>query len=416
MKDSIVHFLDRMGIPTTPVVQIVVMLAVIAVVGIVIYAIMLYGIWGAVKRLNRRQPRSWLTVLIDSNLFTLVVMMVQGAIVNVQVGLWIPRGSAIYGILDASTRLWFTVFAMLSSFAVVNIANTTFQRTRIAQKLPVNGIAQAIKLILMVIFSILIASILINRSPVLLFSGLSAMTAVLMLVFKDPIMGFASGLQLTGYNLLAVGDWVEMPKYNADGDVIEIGLTTVKVQNWDKTIVTIPTYALVSDSFKNWRGMTQTGGRRIKRSVCIDISSIHFLTDEEYDRLKRAHLISEYLDKKSSELEAYNHDLGVDLTSPVNGRHLTNVGTFRAYLESYLRANPNVHKGLTVMVRQLAPTAEGLPIEIYAFTNTTAWADYERIQSDIFDHVFSVLSEFGLRAYQAPSGADFRALKDEGAA
>ena len=410
MKDSIVHFLDNMGIPTTPLVQLVVMLAVIAIVGVVIYAIMLYGLWGMVKRHNRRRPRHWLTLLIDSNIFTLLVMMVQGAIVNVQVGLWIPRSSGVYGFLDVATRLWFTVFAMLALFAAVNIGSAVVQRTRIAQKLPVNGIAQALKLIILVIFVILIASVLMDRSPALLLSGLSAMTAVTMLIFKDPIMGFVSGLQLSGYNLLAVGDWVEMPKYNADGDVIEIGLTTVKVQNWDKTIVTIPTYALVSDSFKNWRGMAQSGGRRIKRSVYIDITSIHFLTDEEHERLSRAHLISEYLGRKSAELESYNHDLGVDLTSPVNGRHLTNVGTFRAYLESYLRANPNIHKGLTIMVRQLASTAEGLPIEIYAFTSTTAWDDYERIQSDIFDHVFAVLPEFGLRAYQAPSGSDFRAL------
>lgn len=236
------------------------------------------------------------------------------------------------------------------------------------------------------------------------------MTAVIMLVFKDPIMGFVSGLQLSTYDLLAVGDWVEMPKYNADGDVLEIGLTKVKIQNWDKTIVTIPTYALMSDSFKNWRGMQESGGRRIKRSINIDVSSIRFLAEEDYNRLLKAHLITNYLEHKNAEIEEFNKALNVDTSFGVNGRHLTNVGTFRAYLQSYLENNPNIRNDMTLMVRQLAPTAEGLPVEIYCFTNTTKWAEYEGIQADIFDHVYAVVPEFGLRAYQAPAGSDMHVL------
>lgn len=410
MRDFFIDMLERAGIAPTPFVQIALMLSVIAVVCVIIYAVMLYGVWGAVKRFNADHPKPWLSTLIESNIFTLVVLMVQGMIVNVQVRLWIPPESVVYVFLDVCARLWITVFAMLSSFALLNLAGVVAQNTKIAEKLPVSGIVQALKMTALVVFLILIASILLGRSPVLLLSGLSAMAAVLMLIFQNPIMGFVSGLQLTGYNMLAVGDWVEMPKYNADGDVIEIGLTTVKVQNWDKTIVTIPTSALMSDSFKNWRGMTQAGGRRIKRSVNIDITSIHFLSEEEYDRLKRARLISGYLADKALELAEYNREIGADGAAAVNGRHMTNIGTFRVYLMAYLRSNPRVHQGMTLMVRQLAPTPEGLPLEIYVFTNTTAWADYESIQSDIFDHIFAVLPEFGLRAYQAPAGSDFRAI------
>lgn len=340
----------------------------------------------------------------------MLVTTIQLTVVNMQVRLWIPESVSFFNFLEVLSRLLVTVFTMLFAFSVINFVSRLLQKTPSGQKLPVNGIAQALKLVLLVIFVILIASVLLDRSPVLILSGLGAMTAVLMLIFQDSIKGFASGVQLSAYNLLAVGDWVEMPKYNADGDVIEIGLTTIKIQNWDKTIVSVPTYALMSDSFKNWRGMSVSGGRRVKRSVFIDVGSIHFLTDAEITRLKKASLLAPYLDGKTRELEAYNKSLGVDLTSPVNGRHLTNIGVFRAYLGNYLKTNPHIHKELTIMVRQLAPTAEGLPVEVYAFTATTAWVAYEDIQSDIFDHIFAVLPEFGLRAYQAPSGGDIRSI------
>ena len=410
VRNFFVEMIRNFGIEPTPMVQIAVMLAVIVAVCVVIYAVMLYGLWGAVKRYNREHPRPWLSMLIESNIFTLVVLTVQGMIVSVQVRMWIPGDSAIYGFLDVCTRLWILVFAMLAVFALLNLTGRALQRTRIAEKIPLNGVVQALKLVVLVVFLILIASTLLGRSPVLLLSGLSAMTAVLMLIFQNPIMGFVSGLQLTGYNMLAVGDWVEIPKYNADGDVVEIGLTTVKIQNWDRTIVTVPTSALMSDSFKNWRGMTQSGGRRIKRSVNIDIDSIRFLSEEDCARLKRARLISGYLAEKAEELEKFNKSIGDDGDLAVNGRHLTNIGTFRIYLLSYLRAHPKIHKGMTLMVRQLAPTSEGLPLEVYVFTNTTAWVEYENIQADIFDHIFAILPEFGLRAYQAPSGADFRSI------
>jgi miniconductance mechanosensitive channel len=212
--------------------------------------------------------------------------------------------------------------------------------------------------------------------------------------------------------MVQIGDWIEMPKYGADGDVIDISLHTVKVQNWDKTITTIPTHALIADSFKNWKGMSEAGGRRIKRSIYIDMTSIKFCDEEMLERFKKIRYIQQYINDKTEEIEEYNKRLGIDTDSLVNGRHLTNIGTFRAYIVQYLKNHPRIHKGMTQIVRQLEPTEKGLPIEIYAFTNDTAWAAYESIQSDIFDHILAVVPEFDLRLFQNPSGHDLRRLRE----
>ena len=237
------------------------------------------------------------------------------------------------------------------------------------------------------------------------------MTAVLLLVFKDAILGFVAGIQLSANEMLALGDWLEMPKYGADGSVIDISLTTVKVRNWDNTITTIPAYALIADSFKNWRGMSESGGRRIKRAIFIDATSVKFLQPDDIVRLRRTALLSDYIEKKIAEIETENQQAGLDLTSLVNGRRLTNLGTFRAYLIAYLRQHKSIHTNMTQIVRQLAPEPTGIPLEIYAFSKDTAWVNYEAIQSDIFDHVFAILPEFGLRVYQAPSGYDVQSIK-----
>ncbi|EHC40303.1 Small-conductance mechanosensitive channel, partial [Salmonella enterica subsp. enterica serovar Gaminara str. A4-567] len=228
-------------------------------------------------------------------------------------------------------------------------------------------------------------------------------------VFKDPILGLVAGIQLSANDMLKLGDWLEMPKYGADGAVIDIGLTTVKVRNWDNTITTIPTWSLVSDSFKNWSGMSASGGRRIKRSINIDATSIHFLDDDEKQRLLTAHLLKPYLTSRHQEIDEWNKQLDAP-ESALNHRRMTNIGTFRAYLNEYLRHHPRIRKDMTLMVRQLAPDDHGLPIEIYAFTNTVVWLEYESIQADIFDHIFAVVEEFGLRIHQTPTGSDIRAL------
>jgi len=237
------------------------------------------------------------------------------------------------------------------------------------------------------------------------------MAAVLMLVFKDPILGLVAGIQLSANSMLKMGDWLEMPKYGADGAVIDIGLTTVKVQNWDNTITTIPTYALVSDAFKNWSGMSASGGRRIKRSINIDSTSIRFLSAEEQQKLAQARLLQPYIAERQQEIDSWNGEHNTR-DSVLNQRRMTNVGTFRAYLTEYLRQHPKIRKDMTLMVRQMAPGAEGLPVEIYAFTKTVVWLEYESIQADIFDHIFAVVDEFGLRIHQAPTGNDVRAIAE----
>jgi len=266
------------------------------------------------------------------------------------------------------------------------------------------------KLALGLLGAIIIIGALIDRSPLILLSGLGAMSAVLLLVFKDTLLSFTAGLQLASNDMLRVGDWIEMPQVGADGDVIDIALHTVKVQNWDRTITTIPTWRLMSESFRNWRGMSESGGRRIKRTLRLDASSVHFLDARDVERLRHIALVKPYLERKLLEVDATNNALARSLgelaKDPANQRRLTNLGTFRAYIGAYLQQHPGVNQGMTLMVRAMEPSAEGIPMEIYCFTSTTAWVAYEGIQSDIFDHLLAILPEFGLRLYQQPSGHD----------
>lgn len=271
---------------------------------------------------------------------------------------------------------------------------------------PLKGVYQIIQICLFFIGAIIIISILIDKSPAKLFAGLGASAAILMLVFKDSIMGLVSGIQLSAHDMLRPGDWITMPKYDANGVVLEVSLNTVKVRNFDNTIITIPPYALVSDSFQNWRGMQESDGRRVKRSINIDMTSVCFCTKEMLDKYEKIILLKEYIRQTEEKVHAYNNEYGIDNTSLVNGLHQTNLGVFRAYLERYLQSLPTVNKDMTYMVRQLQPTEKGLPLEIYFFSVEKEWVPYERVQADVFDHVLAVIPEFGLRVFQNPSGAD----------
>jgi len=278
-----------------------------------------------------------------------------------------------------------------------------------ARARPIKGYLQLVKIVVYLVTAILIIATLFNRDPLLLLSGLGAMTAVLLLVFKDTLLSLVASVQLSTHDMLRVGDWIEMPQLNADGFAIDISLHTVKVQNWDKTITTVPTWRLISESFKNWRGMFESGGRRIKRSIYIDQTSVRFLAPEERERLRRFALIDGYLNRKQAELEQYNEKLIAEGKDPVNSRRVTNIGTFRAYVQAYLQSHPRIHQEMIMLVRQLQPGPTGLPLEIYCFTSSTAWVEYEGIQADVFDHLYAILPEFGLRVFQQPSGADIGA-------
>lgn len=269
------------------------------------------------------------------------------------------------------------------------------------------GFLQVFQLIVIFVGIILIVSIVIDKSPVTLFAGLGASAAILTLVFKDSLVGLIAGVQLTANDMVRVGDWIEMPKNGVDGDVIEITLNTVKVRNFDKTIVTVPPSALVSDAFKNWRGMAESGGRRIKRSVNIDMNSVKFCTPEMLEKYHKIEFLKEYIEQKEREIDTFNKERDVDVTISVNGRRQTNLGVFRAYLEMYLSNNPGVNHEMTHMVRQLQPTDHGIPLELYFFSADNRWIPYESFQADVFDHVLAIIPEFDLRVYQSPSGADF---------
>ena len=288
--------------------------------------------------------------------------------------------------------------------------NEVYERRPQAKNRPIKGYLQVVKIVVLCGAAIILISILINQSPLLLLSGLGAITAVLLLVFKDTILSLVASVQLTTNDMLRVGDWIEMPGMNADGDVIDISLHTVKVQNFDKTITTIPTHRLVSDSFRNWRGMSESGGRRIKRSLLIDQNSVRFLSDEEVVYLKKFNLLKDYLANARDELAKWNESELAKDDAPVNARRLTNIGTLRAYIAAYIKWHPRISENFTLLVRQLPPGPQGLPIEIYCFTDTTDWNTYEGIQSDIFDHLISIVPEFKLSLFQEPSGSDYARL------
>jgi miniconductance mechanosensitive channel len=362
-----------------------------------------------ITRLITRNRFAWDDKLLERKVFHKLSHIVPAIIIYYSANAYqdypvlqelLVKGSGIYSLL--------VVIASLNSF--LNALHDIYLTYEVSKERPIKGFIQVGKIVMFFIGGILLIATLIGQNPLILLGGLSAFTAVLLLIFQNSILGLVAGVQLTANDMVRVGDWIEMPKYNADGDVIEITLTTVKVQNWDKTITMIPSQAFLSDSFKNWRGMQESGGRRIKRAIYVDVSSIRFCTDEMLEKFKRIHLLKDYIEGKEREIEEYNREHGIDPSVRVNGRRLTNIGTFRAYIARYLAHHPMIHKEMTMMVRQLAPGEHGLPLEIYAFTNDTRWAVYEGVQADIFDHILAAAPEFGLRVFQNPTGHDMRQL------
>jgi len=321
----------------------------------------------------------------------------------------LPMAMATIGKNSANAIIIFLLALAIAS--LLNFLNELYQHKPQAQLKPIKGLVQIAKIALFSVTAILMLATILDRSPIILFSGLGAVTAVLLLVFQDTLLSFVAGIQLSSTDMVRVGDWIEISSLGADGEVIEVALHTIRVQNWDKTITNVPIRKLVNDPFKNWRGMQESGGRRIKRALYIDQASIDFLTSDDVTRLQELILLEEYLDQKQADLEVHNNQLGQKAAIEANRRRLTNIGTFRAYITAYLKSHPGIHQNMTIMVRQTSPSASGLPLELYCFTNTTAWAEYESIQADIFDHLYSIAANFGLRIFQSPSGHDMQMLK-----
>ena len=346
--------------------------------------------------------------LMDSRIIARLANIVPAFIVFVGIGLVPDLPEAV---LSTVRKVCSAIIVLVLALAIggsLNLVNTLYARREDALRRPVKGYVQVVQIVVYLLAAILMVAALIDRSPLILLSGLGAMAAVLILIFQDTLLSLVASVQISSSDIIRVGDWVEMPQLNADGDVIDIALHTVKIQNFDKTITTVPTKRFISDPFKNWRGMRESGGRRIMRHMLLDQHSLHFLSAEEVQSLRRFRLLGEYLEQKEVEIREWNKALEAQGNDPVNSRRITNIGTFRAYVERYLRTHKGIHQDMPLVVRQLTPTSDGLPLEIYCFTNTVVWVDYEGIQADIFDHLLAILPEFGLRVFQHPSGADMR--------
>ncbi len=363
----------------------------------------------SVKAFARKTTTQIDDILFNEKLLTRIAVIAP-VIVLYQFVYLLP-GSENWIKLILDSIIVFLILLIIGAF--LSTLNEIAERSEKFKDYPIKGYLQIVKIILYILGGIVIAGILTRQEPWALITGLGAMTAVILLIFRDTILSFVASVQISSYDLIKKGDWIEVPKYGADGDVIDIALHTIKVQNWDKTITVIPTYKLIEESFKNWRGMQMTGGRRIKRAIYIDVTSIKFCTEEMLNRFEKFYLIEDYIKSKRAEIKKYNDSLNADLSEIINGRRLTNLGTFRAYLKTYLRRREDVHSDLTFIVRYLEAGATGLPIEIYLFANTTSWVPYEDIQAEIFDHIFAVINQFDLKIFQYPTSNDMKNLNPQ---
>ena len=379
---------------------------------IIVYYILIFFTNKIIHSFIKKSPSKRDDILIKNNVFKRLCLIAPAYIIRIFATAALPSSPTLASVIIVFSKVFEVFIYSRVLDALLTTLNEIYDTYEISKSKPIKGFIQVLKTIIYLICILLVIAILTQKQLSNILIGLGTLSAVLMLVFKDPIMGFVGGIQLTVNDMLRIGDWIVMEKSKADGEVLEIGLTTVKVQNWDKTITTIPTYSLISDSFTNWRGMENSGGRRIARSFVIDIDTIKFCTPEMLERFKKFQLVSQYITDKENEIIEYNKQNSIDDSNLVNGRRQTNIGIFRAYLNAYLANCPYINKDMTFMVRQLAPTEYGVPIQIYAFSSNKAWISYENIQSDIFDHVFAVVGMFDLKIYQKPSSNSLAVLPD----
>lgn len=367
-----------------------------------------------IHKLTTASKNTWDDVLFDQQVFSRMSLLVPFILLLLLTPHLLATDTLLATVLITFAKIGLCFQIARSISSVLNVINNLYRQTATDRHLPLNSTLQVIKLVVYLVATILAISQILDRSPLYLLSGLGALTAVLILVFQDTIKGLVASIQISANKMVAPGDWIELPKYGADGDVIEIGLNTVKVKNFDNTITTVPTYALTSGSFKNWRGMLSSGGRRVKRAIVIDVGSIRFYNQAQLEALISVQLISDYLTVKKAEILKQSSEVIVNsaiTASTINTRQLTNIGTFRAYISAYLKQHPKVHHEMTCMVRQLPATEVGLPLELYFFSNDQNWVNYEAIQADIFDHLYAAAPLFGLRVFQHPSGYDWQGAK-----
>ncbi|MGL4474834.1 MAG: mechanosensitive ion channel family protein [Shewanella sp.] len=412
LRGEIAHWLSQVGInsqPTDGLPTFVLLLACI-VLATVAYLIVRRGVIRALNIVIKHSRASWDDSFMRFRVLEKLALLVPALVMNLLVPIVLTAHSILSVLIDRTLSILIVMLFIRAAFSALDATNEIADANLVSRRLPIKSFVQLIKLFLFFVGVIVAISILANQSPIYFLSGLGVATGLVMLVFRDTILGFVAGIQLAANRMVSLGDWIQMDKYGANGTIEEISLTTVKVKNFDNTLTMIPAYGLVQDAFKNWRGMSESGGRRICRSVNIDVSSIHFLSESELTRLTKVNLLKDYIAKMRHELSDYNTGL-IDNDELINGRHLTNIGTLRIYLLEYLKHHNSIHKNMTLLVRQLQPGPDGLPIQVYAFTNDTRWDVYEGIQSDIFDHLYAILPEFGLRAFQVPTGEDMRQMR-----
>lgn len=361
-----------------------------------------------IKKVVKSSKSTWDDVFLKNKVFDLSLYIVPAFVLYITA----PIIGVYLVFLRRLALSYMIVVITLVLNAILKSVNDIYTTYEISKTRPIKGLLQIVKVAIFILMGIVLVAVLMGKDPLVLIGGIGAATALFSLIFKDPILGFVAGIQLTGNDMLRIGDWIEVPDFGADGFVVDLTMTTVKVQNFDKTFVHLPAYSLVSGSFKNWRGMFDWRGRRINRSIQIDISSVKFCTDEMIEKYKKIQLLEGYITRKLEEIEQYNKEHQVDESIPINGRKLTNLGTFRAYIDSYLQSLPGINQSMIRMVRQLAPDEKGIYLQIYAFASTTVWVDYEAIQSDIFDHIIAAAPIFDLRIYQQPSSYDLRAIME----
>lgn len=374
----------------------IVSILIIGIVGWIAYLVARKFLAHIVLKIAGQTSTDWDNLLFDKLFFRRLGILI--AAIVIKIGLT-SLDWEYMNIIQKLISTWITFASVFLFSSILDGINRIWETYPISKEKPLKIFTQVLMIFVWGVALIIVVSIFTGKSLIILLGGLTAFAAVLILVFQDSILGFVAGIQLSANNMVRIGDWIVMPNRGVDGDVLEINLTTVKVQNWDKTITTIPTHKLVSESFTNWRGMQESKGRRIKRSINIDINTIHYLSQQEIETIKESEFLNHYLDKKLSDIEKHN----AKHNTPLDKRMLTNIGTFREYLESWLNNNPNLNLEMTHMVRQLQPTATGVPIEIYCFSAKQDWIEYERVQSDIFDHVFAVMKVFNLKPFQYSS-------------
>ncbi|GAB6278342.1 MAG: mechanosensitive ion channel [Lentimicrobium sp.] len=380
------------------------------ILSVLIYYLVRDIVYRIVKRIASRSKSQFDDFLLRRKFFQRLCYLVPAFLFKGLLPIVVSDMTGLIACLDTLVSIYIVFVFLITIDACLNAVHDLYLTTPIAKNKPIKGFVQILKIIIYFIGAVVVIGILLNRNPLAILGGLGAISAILMLIFRDSILGFVAGIQLSANNMIMIGDWITIPKHEADGNVIEITLTTVKIENFDKTISFVPAYTLVSDSFRNWRGMEEAGVRRIARSLQIDMGSVKFCTPEMLERFAQFKLIKNYVLQKEEELLQYNRQFGFDDTVIVNGRRQTNLGIFRAYVLEYLKNNTNVHQGMTMMVRQLAPNEKGIPLQVYCFVKTTQWETYEKIQADIFDHLIAVLPYFELKLFQIPTGGDFRAL------